>query len=580
MSSLGRALRRFFFPPAGSPRWLRVLPYAVLGVLTLLVLTASAYVWDYTNSPPFCGTSCHTMPPEYTAYLTSPHARIDCVDCHIGKGFIATRISRKAGDLKHVFATVFHNYEYPIRAGELRPARETCEKCHSPAKFSDDSLRTIATYGNDKNNTLSYTYLVLKTGGGSKRIGLGKGIHWHIENQVYYLATDSEEQTIPFVRVVNDDGSVTDYTELGVNIDPTTIRAGQLKEMDCITCHNRITHLVYQPEDTIDRLLAQGLISTQIPEIRRKAVEVMRASYPTMEVAEQGISALADFYRITYTEYASANAETIQVAIEAIQTAYRDSVFIDQKVDWNAHPNNIGHLSAPGCFRCHDGKHLSQEQTAIRLECNLCHSIPVVAGLEKFITDIEISRGPEPQSHLNTNWIQLHRDAFDASCSNCHNTANAGGTDNSSFCSNSACHGSSWTFAGFDAPGLREILLAQLPRPTPTQAPTPTPPAPAVTGTPGTPAAPAGPTYEASMAPLFQARCAMCHGENGQKGLNLTTYATAMKGGTDGPAILAGDPAGSLLIQKQSGAQPHFGQFTPDELKLTTAWIEAGAPEK
>ncbi len=580
MSSLGRALRRFFFPPAGSPRWARVLPYAVLGVLTLVVLIASAYAWDYTNSPAFCGTACHTMPPEYTAYLTSPHARVDCVDCHIGKGFIATRVSRKAGDLRHVFATVFHDYEYPIRAGELRPARETCEKCHSPQKFSDDSLRTITSYANDKDNSLSFTYLVLKTGGGSKRLGLGKGIHWHIENQVYYLPIDPEEQDIPFVRVVNDDGSVTDYTEVGSGIDPAGVQAGDLKEMDCITCHNRITHLVYQPEDTVDRLLAQGLISAQIPEIRRKAVEAMRASYPTMEAAEQGITALADFYRNTYADYAAENTPAIQQAIEAIQTAYRDSVFIDQKVDWDAHPNNIGHLSAPGCFRCHDGKHLTQEQTAIRLECNLCHAIPVVSGSDKFVSNIEISRGPEPQSHLNTNWIQLHRDAFDASCSNCHNTANAGGTDNSTFCSNSACHGASWIYAGFDAPGLREILLAQLPSATPTQAPTPTPLTPAATGTPGTPAAPTGPTYDASIAPLFQARCIMCHGENGQQGLNLTTYASLMKGGNDGPVILAGDPAGSLLIQKQSGPQPHFGQLTPDELALVTSWIEAGALEK
>jgi hypothetical protein len=72
----------------------------------------------------------------------------------------------------------------------------------------------------------------------------------------------------------------------------------------------------------------------------------------------------------------------------------------------------------------------------------------------------------------------------------------------------------------------------------------------------------------------------MCHGENGQKGLNLTTYASAMKGGDDGPVILPGDPAGSLLIQKQSGAQPHFGQLTPEELVLVTSWIQAGAPQK
>ena len=146
-------IKRFFFPPAGTSRWVRVLPYAVLGIFTLILLTAAAYAWEYTNSPAFCGTTCHTMPPEYTSFQVSPHAQIACVDCHIGEGFIATRISRKAGDLKHVYKMAFHAYEYPLEAEELRPARETCELCHNPEKFSDDSLREIRHYGNDAANT-------------------------------------------------------------------------------------------------------------------------------------------------------------------------------------------------------------------------------------------------------------------------------------------------------------------------------------------------------------------------------------------------------------------------------------------
>ncbi|HHH81616.1 MAG TPA: cytochrome C, partial [Chloroflexi bacterium] len=166
-------IRNFFFPPAEASWAVRALPYAVLGVLTLVVLIAGAYAWDYTNSPEFCGTACHTMPPEFTAYLVSPHARVDCVDCHIGRGFIATRITRKAGDVKHIVATAFKTYEFPIRAESLRPARETCEKCHFPQKFSDDSLREIKRFLPDTENTPQSIYLTLKTGGGSKREGLG-----------------------------------------------------------------------------------------------------------------------------------------------------------------------------------------------------------------------------------------------------------------------------------------------------------------------------------------------------------------------------------------------------------------------
>jgi nitrate/TMAO reductase-like tetraheme cytochrome c subunit len=564
MKRIKNWLERFFFPPVGAPRWIRILPYAVLGVLTLMVLTAGAYAWDYTNSPPFCGTTCHTMPPEYTAYLTSPHARIDCVDCHIGKSFIATRITRKAGDLKHVFATVFHNYEFPITAHDLRPARETCEKCHSPEKFSDDSLREIKHYENDVANTPVSTYLVLKTGGGSKREGLGRGIHWHIVNKVYYLATDTEEQNIPYVKVLEDDGSITEYTELDSGIDPSQINPAELKEMDCITCHNRITHLVPTPEEAVDELMSRNLISPDIPEIHLKAIEVYSASYPSTEYAMNGIAGLTNYYQAYYPDFYAQGKDKVDAAIAALQQAYKDSVYPEQKSDWTSHPTNVGHQNSPGCFRCHDGKHMDAQNQAIRLECNLCHSIPVVSDPTNFVADIEISRGPEPQSHLNPNWISMHHDAFDDTCANCHTTQNAGGTDNSSFCSNSACHGNVWNYAGFDAPALRQIVLEQLP-------PTPTP-APVQTG--------GALTYDDTIGPLFEARCGSCHGDGGIKGLNLTTYQTAMSGGADGPVIVPGDPDGSLLVQKQKGELPHFGQLAPDELDLVIRWITAGAPEK
>ena len=520
MKSVLERIRGFFFPPASAPTWVRVMPYALLGVLTLMLLTAGAYAWDYTNSPQFCGTACHTMPPEYTAYLTSPHARVDCVECHIGRGFIATRITRKAGDMKHIFATAFKTYEFPITAGDLRPARETCERCHFPEKFSDDSLRQLKEFVPDKDNTPQTLYLVLKTGGGSERLGLGRGIHWHIENQVYYYPTDEREQNIPYVRVIEDDGSVTEYMDIESNLDPQTIKEEDLKEMDCITCHNRITHLILTPEATVNQLMDRGLIASDIPEIREKAVEVYSQLYDNQEKGIKGIEGLAAYYQTYYPEFYATNGYQVEQAIQILQDSYSQSVFPDQKADWNSHPNNVGHKDSPGCFRCHDGKHLNQQQEAIRLECNLCHSIPIVAGPQDFVADLEISRGPEPKSHLNPNWIALHHSAFNETCSNCHTTDNPGGTDNSSFCSNSACHGSVWEYAGFDAPALREILADQLP-PTPTPMPVPS----------------GGElTFDATIGPLFEARCGSCHGPTGGiQGLDLTSYQGVLDGGVDGP---------------------------------------------
>ncbi len=162
-----------------------------------------------------------------------------------------------------------------------------------------------------------------------------------------------------------------------------------------------------------------------------------------------GIVGLQNYYIQYYSDFYSNNHDLIQSAITELQDIYSQTVFIDQKVDWTTHPNNLGHIDSAGCFRCHDGKHLNSQQQAIRLECNLCHSIPVVVTSKDFVARIEINRGPEPQSHLNPNWISLHHNALDATCSNCHTITDAGGTSNTSFCSNSACHGSTFQVRWF-----------------------------------------------------------------------------------------------------------------------------------
>jgi len=561
MKKFRAKLRSFFFPPEGSPRWMLILPYAILGVLTISMLVGGAYVWDYTNSPPFCGETCHTMPPEYAAYQLSPHSRVACVECHIGREFIGNQIFRKAGDVKHVIAVTFNTYEYPIRAKGMRPAPEICEKCHSPEKFSDDSLRVKERFTPDGQNTPYSIYLVLKTGGGSKRVGLGRGIHWHIENEVQFLSTDELDQNIPYIRVTNDDGSIDEYVDIESGFNTASVNEEDLKTMDCISCHNRISHTIPFPEQSMDNALSRGVIAADIPDIRRIGAEILSQEYANQEQALDAIANLESYYETTFPDFYATNQQKVTQAITEIQNIYTLSVFEDQEINWATHPNNVGHEDSPGCFRCHDGKHLNENDEAIRLECNLCHSIPVVAGTEDFVADIEISRGPEPESHINPNWIALHRDVFDTTCSNCHTVEDPGGTSNTSFCSNSACHGSVYTYAGFDAPALREILQDQLPPP----------PAEAAS------IDAENPTFDSYAGPLFAAKCTVCHGTTASAGLNLSTYTDAMKGGEDGPVILAGDSAGSILVKVQSGS--HFATFSAEELEIVKNWIEAGAPE-
>ena len=107
---------------------------------------------------------------------------------------------------------------------------------------------------------------------------------------------------------------------------------------------------------------------------------------------------------------------------------------------------------------------------------------------------------------------------------------------------------------------------------TPTIAPPPTPtPSPS-----GEAAAPS--TWNGGIADLLSQRCGMCHATSASGGLTLTSYASALQGGTQGPAIVPGDPQASVLVQIQSAGE-HPGQLTGDELAVMIAWIESGAPE-
>jgi hypothetical protein len=265
----------------------------------------------------------------------------------------------------------------------------------------------------------------------------------------------------------------------------------------------------------------------------------------------------------------------IQAAVATLQDIYNQIVFQEQKIDWNTHPDNLGHKDFPGCFRCHDGKHLTGDEEAIRLECNLCHSVPVLADNTSLVTNLELVRGPEPPSHTHSSWIALHGKTIDSSCAACH-TPNTEGLDyttlegkppvDDSFCGNAACHGPDWVFTGFDSAALQPVLERQkyiLLNTSPYL----------LEGVPR--------NYEETFAALFNGRCTGCHsGPNAEAGLDLSSYESILAGSNDGPVLIPGDPTASLIIQRQSGAEAHFGQVLPDELEALQEWIAVGAPEK
>lgn len=119
------------------------------------------------------------------------------------------------------------------------------------------------------------------------------------------------------------------------------------------------------------------------------------------------------------------------------------------------------------------------------------------------------------------------------------------------------------------------VYAPQTPTPLPTLVPTPTA-LPTVEG--GTPSN--APLTWVEVAPIFAAKCGTCHSATtATNGLDLSTYASAMKGAADGPVILPNDAAGSKLFQIQS-AGGHPGQLSPEELTIIQTWINGGALEK
>ncbi|MEJ5241244.1 MAG: cytochrome b/b6 domain-containing protein [Anaerolineales bacterium] len=110
------------------------------------------------------------------------------------------------------------------------------------------------------------------------------------------------------------------------------------------------------------------------------------------------------------------------------------------------------------------------------------------------------------------------------------------------------------------------VYVPQTPTPLPTLTPTPTPSG----------ALPL--TWNGAIGALLQQKCGQCHGSTTLGGFNLSTYASLLKGGNSGAAIVIGDPSASLLIQKQE-AGDHPGKLSADELELLRQWIANGAPE-
>jgi nitrate/TMAO reductase-like tetraheme cytochrome c subunit len=345
-----------------------------------LSVIGSYRAYEFTDSVQFCGQLCHSvMAPEFTAYQLSPHARVGCVDCHVGAG-ATWYVKSKLSGARQVFATAFKTYPRPIPTPvhNLRPAAETCEQCHWPKKFYGAQLKVFTHYASDEKNTPRQIRMLINTGGGDPATGAPEGIHWHmnIANEVTYVAADEKRQVIPYVRMKNMQGRVTEYFAKDSTLSKEQIASAGKHRMDCVDCHNRPTHIYVPPDLSVDNSLLARRLDASLPYLKQQAVSALTADYATTDAAMQGIAkAIESFYESKYPAQAKSKELDIRNAVEELQRIYRNTTFPEMKLNWQTHPNNIGHYHFSGCFRCHDGQHTSADGKNITKDCQICHTV-------------------------------------------------------------------------------------------------------------------------------------------------------------------------------------------------------------
>jgi hypothetical protein len=363
-----------------DPRLRRQLGYLVVGgvIGAMLVVYVAYNAFLFTESNTFCGEVCHTvMEPEYVAYQSSPHARVNCVSCHIGHG-VSWYVKSKISGLRQVIAVTFNTYHRPIRVptSDLRPARGTCEECHWPEVFFGAQLRRSPHFLYDENNTPQVIALLVNTGGGAGPEGRTEGVHWHIDPdvEITYTAIDQSLQEITWMRVIRPDESSDEYSSGPTGREDETLH---VRTMDCMDCHNRPSHRFGTPDQDLNEAMATGRISPELPWVKRVSFEVLVEDHPSKEEALEAIEErLFVFYEAEYPEVIIERAADLRRAIQAVQDIYETSIFPEMDVDWGTYAQHGNHKHYPGCFRCHDGRHRTADGRVLPSDCNLCHTTP------------------------------------------------------------------------------------------------------------------------------------------------------------------------------------------------------------
>ncbi len=276
------------------PRTRRVvLTILALTVANLAIVSLAAFGGlRAMESPMFCGQTCHLpMHPQFTAWQSTPHAQVACTECHVGEGARAL-IHYKLAGVRQLYHVVTNQIPKPIPGvADMRPALETCGRCHWPGHDSGEVSRVTREFADDEANTETVTRLHMLVGGPGRPTSTGRAIHWHAASDVRieYVFTDTERQTIPFVRAIDKTGRVKEYRAEGTTDDE--VAKGTSRVMDCIDCHNDAAHrIAATAEGAVEAAIASDAISRRLPYVRRESVRLVKSDYPTQE---QGLDEIA-----------------------------------------------------------------------------------------------------------------------------------------------------------------------------------------------------------------------------------------------------------------------------------------------
>lgn len=424
----------------------------VVGLLVGLAAIAAVGItgWEYSNSNEFCATMCHDVhPEEIAAHQQGAHARVNCVECHMGRNSTLHLMALKPTHAKELWGMIV-GYERPIASSTLRPSREACESCHYPSVEHHDSVSVKVRHATDEPSSESRTTIVLHTGMDAIRQGYTRGIHWHIQNEVRFVSPDPQRREIPWVQVVKADGTTVTYTDAATSLSAQDIAALPARAMACYDCHNAVGHPFPNPARVVDEAIRTGRIDRTLPNTKARAVALIdQLGEITGDLAAR--EAKVDALIAAASTEAATTAEN-KPAEQKFNTAMREILlaasFREPDFSWQSFPNHTGHSDTPGCFRCHSGRHFNEQGEAIRLQCTLCHSLPAVTrenGKGSVASLLPEKAGEQqPESHQRPNFMHTHADDLTPECEACHGAPLKRGRQGGGFCSNPACHGRDW----------------------------------------------------------------------------------------------------------------------------------------